>query len=316
MSQYFVSSIPGQIPLSQGKTRDMFPAKAKHGPHVGKELLLIVATDRLSTHNIVHVSTIPMKGEVLTALTVFWFTKLFQVAGIRHHLIASGEAIYDYLDMGSKEVYGLHKRGIVVEKYPVVPIEFIYRDRLCGSLYSKYYAVGRINPYGIVLPPGLPLMAPFHEPLFTPTDKSESDDPLLSSKVLERYPDHCALSKKSFVVTRDHLRNKGYEQIDGKFEVGTDASGCPVMVDEVSTPDSSRFCLKDSIRFGEEPPYLDKQIARDEAMRIWDDDAKKPLVFNPSLVRQLSATYNEIFGVITGFDLWDFQRSELDWVSP
>ncbi len=314
MSQLkFPSAIPGLVPVNQGKTRDLFTARTKSGPHVDKKLLLIVATDRLSTHNIVHNSPIPFKGEVLTALTVYWLATVFPLAGINNHLVASGKKeIYDYLE-GDLSAYppDLHLKAIVVRKFEVVPIEFIYRNYLSGSLANSYYLKGLPNPYGHDLPPGMPLMAPFPKPLFTPTEKSETDDPLKAASVLGRYPAHCALAERSFLLTRNHLRSKGFEQVDGKFEVGTDEKGNPVMVDEISTPDSSRFCVRDSIRLGWEPPYLDKQVARDEAARIWGSDPKVPLVFSPDVVETLSKTYLRIFEKITDYSLKEFQNEFL-----
>ncbi len=313
MSLKFPSAIAGLDPINQGKTRDLFPAKIKTGPKVGEECLNITATDRLSTHNVVHESTIPKKGEVLTALTVFWLTQIFPAAGIPHHLLAYGKQIYDFLD-GPHDAYpeNLHHRSIIVEKLRVAPVEFIFRDRLGGSLWSKFYSKGLPNPYGIDLPSGLQLMSPFDEPLFTPTEKSETDEPLTTADVEKQYPAESELSRKSFVVTRDLLRSKGIAELDGKFEVGCRPDGTPVMIDEIATPDTCRFCRQDDIVLGVDPPYLDKEVARIEAMKMWGNGPKVPLTFSSDVVKHLTNTYLQIFAGITGVELDEFQCKILD----
>jgi phosphoribosylaminoimidazole-succinocarboxamide synthase len=274
-------------------------------------LLLIVATDRLSTHNVVHESPIPKKGEVLTALTVHWLAEVFPSANIRHHLIAFGSAIEDYID-GNLGDYpaDLRLRGIVVEKLHVIPIEFIFRAHLGGSLFEKFYSKGLPNPYGIELPQGLSLMSELPDIAFTPTEKSETDDPLKAADVLERYPEACALARKAFVVGRHHLRSRGINLLDGKKEVGLSADG-PVIIDEVLTPDSCRLSPSNAVVVGQEPPYADKQIARDEAIKMWGRGPRCPLTFSPSVINRLTSTYLGIFARITGSSLDMFQRSLL-----
>lgn len=311
MGLRFPSAIPGLVPVSQGKTRDMFALKANPG---GQELMLIVATDRLSTHNIVHDSLIPEKGAVLTALTVHWLTNVFSRVGIRHHLVASGREIYKYIGGDLKDYPSdLHLRGIVVRKLTVLPIEFIFRARLGGSLFEKFYSKGLPNPYGLKLQSGLQLMSQFPEPIFTPTEKSETDDPLNADDVLRKYPAACALARNAFLRARNILLVKGTDTIDGKLEVAIDADGDPVLVDEIITPDSSRFCESNSIVLGSEPPYLDKQIARDEAVKMWGKGTRCPLTFSSDLVYELTRTYLRIFARITGWSLEAFQEGPLNY---
>ena len=277
---------------------------------MGKEYLLIVATDRLSTHNIVHESLIPMKGQVLTALTVFWLTQIFPLLGLRHHLVAYGKDIFDYLP-GKPSDYpaDLDLRAIVVERLSVLPIEFIFRGYMSGSFYDKYYSKGIVNPYGITLPTGLQLMSKLSSVIFTPTEKSETDDPLESASVLNRWPEACELAYNAFYLTRMRLRGRGFEQIDGKYEIGVDSAGNFYVVDEIGTPDSCRFCSPKSIVVGSEPPWLDKQIARDAAVKIWGKGPKRPLVFSADIIEGLSGTYLKMFAGITDFSLTRFHQN-------
>jgi phosphoribosylaminoimidazole-succinocarboxamide synthase len=130
-------------PIHQGKVRDTY--------EISPELLLLMATDRISTHNIVHQNKVPDKGRVLTALTVFWLTEVFPQIGIlpeQYHLVAHGSAILEYLPDNFTDNPGeLIQRSLVVKKLQMYPIEFIYRAYLTGSLYKEYYSKGLPNPY-------------------------------------------------------------------------------------------------------------------------------------------------------------------------
>lgn len=292
--------------LYQGKTRDTFATLYDH-------LLLIVATERLSTHNVIHKSNIVLKGQVLTALTIFWMTKILPEAGIRHHLVAYGKDIYKYLP-GKRSDYprDLHLRAIIVLKLDIFPVEFIYRAYLAGSLYDKFYSKGIQNPYGLILQTGLPLMWKFGKPEFTPTDKSETDEPRDVIDIEQSYPEASRLTSKTFNVTRSYLNSRELEEVDSKFEVGKDRDGNCYIADECATPDSSRFCDIHLVREGVMPPWRDKQIARDEAERMWDGPKGPPLEFSPQVKRKLTDTYLEIFEQITQIKLKDFQDRYLN----
>ncbi len=302
--------------LHQGKTRDTFAAIWPEGRKDRRDPRLIFATDRLSTHNIVHQSTVPKKGEVLTALTVFWFLHLGRL-GVRHHLLAFGNKIYDYLP-GSRRSYpdDLHLRAIIVETLDMVPVEFIFRAYLCGSLWDKFYSKGLENPYGIAIPKGLSLMTKFSDvlglrPVFTPTDKSEDDDPIQTEVVRAKYPAETNLAEFVFVQGRKYLEGVGLVGIDSKFELGIGEDKSVVLADEVWTLDSSRVAKTLHIRTGLEPPWLDKQLARDEAIRLWAGGPRSPLKFSDPIVAKLSRTYENVFKMITGDDLRDFQSKVL-----
>ena len=150
----FVPAVTGLECVHQGKVRDTFAIPDHPG------LLLVVATDRVSTHNVVHESAISHKGEALTALTVFWMAEQF--VAINTHLIAWGRNIYNYLPAVAGDYPAdLHLRAIVVEKLEMFPVEFIFRSRMAGSLWKDYYKKKLPNPYGLTLSTGLQLMAPF-----------------------------------------------------------------------------------------------------------------------------------------------------------
>lgn len=304
----FIPIIENLPLIHQGKTRDTF--ETRDPAH-----LLIVATDRLSTHDIIHRCNVLHKGEVLTALTVFWITQLLgSDTRINHHLKAYGKEIYDYLP-GQRADYpdDLHYRAIIVRRLDMIPVEFIYRSYLSGSLFKKYYSIGIDNPYGVELGKNLKLMCRFRTPVFTPTEKSATDDPLRSLNVRHYHPAASEMTLRAFSLIQAYLRSRNIVLIDGKFEAGKFLESDTVAVgDEIATPDSSRFCEFSEIKEGKDPSWLDKQIARDEAERIWGSEPKRPLAFGPELVDKLSDTYRRLLARITDLDLQEFQNQYLD----
>lgn len=277
--------MPGLECIHQGKVRDTYVIPEY------PELLLMVATDRVSTHNIVHLSEVPMKGYALTALTSFWMTTVLE--GDRTHLVAHGKVIYDYLP---EQVYpaDLHRRAIVVTKLDMLPIEFVFRSRMAGSLWKDYYKKGIQNPYGLDLPPGLELMSPFNKVLFTPTDKSETDEPLDAAKTKVKYEIAAQCALDAYVDGRAFAATKGIEIIDGKFEIGIDPEGYFTIGDECLTPDSCRFVNADGVKVGTEPAWLDKEYLRAEAERMWAGGKKHPLTFSPEAIEETTRRYEEI----------------------
>jgi len=292
--------------LYQGKTRDTFKTLYEH-------LLLIVATKRLSTHNVVHQSEIAFKDQVLTALTIFWMTKVLPDAGIPHHLVAYGTDIYKYLP-GKRRDYpdDLHLRAIVVLKLDIIPIEFIYRGYLVGGIYDKFYSKGIQNPYGIILQSDLPVMWKFEKPIFTPTDKSDTDPDRDGLEIEQLYQQANELGLKTFNTTRKYLQGRDLEELDGKFEIGKDVDGNLYVADECATPDSSRFCNLGDVREGILPSWRDKQKARDQAERVWGKKKGKPIKFSPQLEKELSDTYLELFEQVVNLSLEDFQKIYLN----
>lgn len=292
--------------IHQGKTRDTYAIPGR------PDLRLVYATDRLSTHDVVHESSIPRKGDVLTALTIFWFTGA--LAHMPNHLHAYGRHVFAYLPGGASDYpANLHRRAIVVRALDMIAVEFVFRAYLAGSLYRAHYVKGHENPYGVFLPGGLKVMHRFDSPIFTPTQKSERDEPMNAELVRVRYQAATLLQREAFNLVRAFLNERGIEAVDWKGEVGTmPTSGSVMLADEVGTPDCCRFCELCEIREGQEPQWLDKQIARDVAQRVWGEGEKTPLVFDVSVRKRISLAYHALFERTTGRSLSAFQRVAMD----
>ena len=286
--------------IHQGKVRDTF-ALPRH-----PNLLLVVTTDRISTHNIVHESTIRGKGYSLNQMVIFWMTRGLE--GIPNHLIAFGDRIYDYLPSGRYPV-DLRERAIVVRKLDMLPVEFIFRSHMAGSLYKDYHSKGIPNPYGLDFPTGLKLMSPFERTIFTPTDKSETDEPLNAEKTMRRYETAYRLALRAYETGRKFALRFGIEIIDGKFEVGSDSNGNLMLADECLTPDSCRFVEEGRITIGEDPEWMDKQYVREMAERVWGNRTRTPLLIRPEIMLETSARYERIARILTGQSVDDFLKS-------
>lgn len=289
--------------VHQGKTRDTFELPDHPG------LLLVVATDRVSTHNVVHTSTVPEKGYVLTALTVWWLANM--LSDMSHHLVAFGPGIAPYLPAGEYPE-DLARRALVVRELTMYPVEFIWRRRLMGSLW-KAYQRGE-DPYGLNLPPGLSQYHRFAEPVFTPTDKSETDDPLPHECIRNRYAEAVELAKRAFLRAEAHAARFGLELVDTKLEFGVNPqTGEPTLGDEILTTDSSRYVAQDDFAAGREPAWYDKQVLRDEAERQWAGGKKVPLTFSDEALRQVRHRSRLLFYVISSIPLDEFQAT---WKLP
>ncbi len=297
----FEPAVPGLVCVHQGKVRDTFAIPGH------PELLLTVATDRVSTHNVPHKSVIPKKGYALTALVVFWMTE--QLSGIRTHLVAFGNSIWNYLPPRTDYPEDLVLRALVIRRLTMISREFVFRSRMAGSLWKDYYQKGLPNPYGLDLPPGLQLMSPFQDTLFTPTRKSKTDPPINTARTMKRYPEAYQLALQVYERGRAFARERGIEIIDGKFEVGIDSSGQAVLADECLTPDSCRFVRADGIVVGQDPACLDKQFVREEAERAWAGGKKVPLVFSPDVISGTTLRYEDIVDELTDGSLMLFQAT-------
>lgn len=297
-------SIPGLPFLHQGKVRETY--RIDEYP----DLLLVVASDRVSTHNICHESTIPLKGRTLTAMTVFWMRDIFP--DVPNHLIAYGRDIYDFLPKSNLYPKDSHLRSIVVRKLYMLLVEFIFRNRMAGSLWKDFYSKGLPNPYGLILPGGLQLMSEFPEAIFTPTDKSETDDPIGSLETMARYPEAYELTHNVYERAREIAARSGIDIIDGKFEVGVTQLGEFVLADECLTPDACRFVESTDIQIGTEPSWLDKQFVREAAERMWAGVPAKErwsLEFDPETVRETTNRYLKVVQRLIGVSLEDYQSN-------
>ena len=293
--------------IHQGKVRDTYALEGY------PDLLLMVATDRISTHDVVHRSTVPQKGQFLTAMTVYWSQFVFP--DIPTHIVAYGKKIYDYLPRDQAYPDDLHLRAIVVQRVEMMPFELIFRARMAGSLWNKFYSQGKSNPYGLVLPSGLHLMDRLEPPVFTPTDKSDTDDPVNADFMRSqdsRYDGAIALARRAYDEGRSHAAVFGIAIIDATFEVGFDRDGKPLLGDEWMTGDCSRFVRSTDICLGAEPPWMDKELFRQDAMRQWirGGVAKgTPLVFPDEVIAGGMGAYRKVFEWLSGFELEELQQS-------
>jgi len=241
--------------LNRGKVRDIYEVDADH--------LLIVTTDRLSAFDVILPTPIPGKGEVLTAVSNFWFERFHnilpsQVTGIAPESVVAEEE--------RAQVAG---RAIVVKKLAPLPIEAIVRGYLVGSGWKEYQSSQSVC--GIALPAGLNLADKLPEPLFTPSTKAEMgdhDENISFEKTVELIGEAMAAQVRDVAIrlykeAADYAATRGIIIADTKFEFGLDAAGTLHLIDEALTPDSSRFWPADEYQPGSNPPSFDKQYVRD-----------------------------------------------------
>jgi phosphoribosylaminoimidazole-succinocarboxamide synthase len=277
--------------LASGKVRDIYDQG---------DTLLLVASDRISTYDVVHPTPIPDKGAVLTGLSTFWFERTKSI--VANHLVSVTDGVPD-------EARG---RGMVVRKLKMLPVECVIRGYITGSGWKDYQATGSVS--GIELPGGLQESDRLPEPLFTPSTKAEvghdeaidfegAADLIGDRELAERVRD---VSLALYQHAADHARANGIILADTKFELGLDADGNLTLGDEVCTPDSSRFWPADGYEPGHGQPSFDKQFVRDWASSTgWDRNPPAPPI--PDEVVGLTRDkYIEAYERITGrsFDAW------------
>lgn len=289
MSVLVQSTVSG-VPCRRGKVRDVYD--------LGDRLVL-VATDRISAFDWVLPTGIPDKGRVLTALTLFWLDHL----GVPNHLLST-----DVADMGPAFVARreeLEGRSCLVRKTQVVPIECVVRGYLVGSGWKEYQATGQVC--GLVLPPGLRQAERLAEPLFTPATKEESghDENISFARMAERVGAELAeeLRRRSVAVydrARHYAEGRGLLLADTKFEWGRTSDGAVILIDEVLTPDSSRFWPADGYRVGSNPPSFDKQYVRDWLESTGWDKNSPPPPLPPDVVERTRQKYLEAYERLTG----------------
>jgi phosphoribosylaminoimidazole-succinocarboxamide synthase len=267
MAKALLQSDIGGIPCRRGKVRDVYDLGDR---------LVIVATDRISAFDWVLPTGIPDKGRVLTGMTLFWLDFL----KVPNHLISTDVAQMGAAFAARKDV--LAGRSMLVRKTQVVPVECVVRGYLAGSGWKEYRQQGSVC--GLRLPPGLKESDALPEPIFTPATKEESghDQNIAFERMIEMTGQPTAeelrrLSLEVYNRARDYARGKGILIADTKFEWGRLPSGELILIDEVLTPDSSRFWPADQYRPGGSPPSFDKQFVRDwlEASG-WDKNSPPP----------------------------------------
>jgi phosphoribosylaminoimidazole-succinocarboxamide synthase len=290
------TSLPRLRLLRRGKVRDVYEADDAH--------LLIVATDRISAFDCVLPTQIERKGEVLTALSRFWFERLSSVTP--HHLVTTDvgrmpEAVRESADL-------LRGRSMLVRRTEVFPVECVVRGYLAGSGWKDYLRTGEVC--GHKLPPGLRESDKLAGPLFTPATKAEEghDENISESRMEEIVGAEATayLRDTSLALYREaeaYARARGIIIADTKFEFGRDPEGRVLLVDEALTPDSSRFWPADRYAPGGPQPSFDKQFVRDYLETLpWDKRPPAPLL-PPEVAAATTARYLEAYRLLTGKEL-------------
>ena len=283
--------VPGLRQIASGKVRDIYELDARH--------LLFVTSDRVSAFDVVMREGIPHKGQVLTAISVWWFAKTRDL--IENHLVSARVEDVPGLTPAWREK--LAGRVMIVQRAQPTTVEWVVRGYIAGSGWKEYQKQGTVC--GIALPKGLTQSARLPQPILTPTTKEEHHDlPLTPAQARERVGAAIfdPAEKAALALFRrgtEELEKLGILLADTKFEFGT-LDGKLILIDEVLTPDSSRFWNRADWRTGISPPSYDKQILRDwlEA-QPWDKNPPPPRL-DPGVVQRVSERYLEICEKITG----------------
>ncbi|AGA32054.1 Phosphoribosylaminoimidazole-succinocarboxamide synthase [Thioalkalivibrio nitratireducens DSM 14787] len=288
------SHIPDLPLIHRGKVRDLYA--------VGDDHLLMVTSDRLSAFDVVLPTPIPDKGRILTAITVFWMRKVEAALGIPNQLtdIALADVVADPAVRAP-----LEGRSLVVRRLRALPVEAVVRGYLIGSGWKDYRASGKVC--GIDLPEGLELAARLPEAIFTPSTKAalgEHDANIAFDDVVGLIGAELAqqLRKSSleiYAMAREHARRRGILIADTKFEFGLDTDGRLHLIDEVLTPDSSRFWPEERYRPGISPESFDKQFVRDYLEGLaWDKTPPGPSIPD-EIVARTAERYREALRRLT-----------------
>jgi phosphoribosylaminoimidazole-succinocarboxamide synthase len=287
-----VSDVAALNHLSSGKVRDIYA--------VGEDRLLLVASDRISTYDVVHPTPIPDKGKLLTGLTAFWLDRTGEVCP--NHLISFTEVPEDF-----------RGRAMLVERLEMVPVECVVRGYITGSGWKDYQSSGAVC--GIELPAGLRESEQLPEPIFTPATKAEvgdHDENVDFDRAAEIVGDRelleqlRRLSIAIYELGAAHARKRGIILADTKFEFGRRPDGTIVLGDEVMTPDSSRFWPAEGYEPGRGQPSFDKQYVRDWAAGSgWDKSPPAPALPD-DVIERTRSLYVDAYERITGepFAAW------------
>jgi len=289
----FESHLPGLELLHRGKVRDVYA--------VDQCTLLIVASDRLSAFDVVLPDPIPGKGEILTQTARFWFDRTRAL--VPNHLLE--RPLESVLPVGTdRAAYRL--RSSVTRRLRPLPIEAVARGYLIGSGWKDYQSSGAVC--GVRLPPGLRLADKLPEPIFTPATKAaagEHDENIAFEQVVELVGPTLAaqvrdLTLRIYGEAAAYARSRGIIIADTKFEFGLDDDGTLYLIDEILTPDSSRFWPADQWRPGASPPSFDKQFVRDYLETLdWNKQAPGPRL-PAEIIARTAAKYREAYRRLTG----------------
>ena len=293
MSLLVQSDLPGLKLLHRGKVRDVYALDSSH--------LLIVATDRLSAFDVVLPDAIPGKGELLTQLSNFWFA--YTASLVPNHL--TGIDVSSVLPVGVDA--GLYaRRSVVARRLRPIPIEAVARGYLAGSGWRDYQASGQIS--GIALPRGLRLAERLPDAIFTPSTKAAAgshDEAIDFDTVVTLIGSDLAKQVRDATLSlyrhaAEHAARCGILIADTKFEFGLDDTGQLLVMDEMLTPDSSRFWPADEYRVGINPPSFDKQFVRDFLETLdWNKRAPGPHI-PADVIERTRAKYEEALRRLTG----------------
>jgi phosphoribosylaminoimidazole-succinocarboxamide synthase len=286
-----MSSAPDLPLIASGKVREMYDA--------GDDRILMVASDRISTYDVVHPTPIPDKGKVLTGLSIFWFEHLRDV--VANHLVSTTDGVPD----------DLRGRALLVSGLEMLPVECVVRGYITGSGWKDYQRTGTVS--GIELPAGLEESERLPQPIFTPSTKAtEGHDETISLDAAadlvgrERAGQLRDVSLELYSAAASHARRRGIILADTKFEFGLDADGRLVLGDEVLTPDSSRFWPAEGYEVGHGQPSFDKQFVRDWASGTgWDKSPPAPPIPD-DVIDATRAKYVQAYELVTGepFSAW------------
>jgi phosphoribosylaminoimidazole-succinocarboxamide synthase len=282
--------------IARGKVRDNYA--------VGDDRLLMVASDRLSAFDVVMGEPIPGKGELLTQMALFWFAKLGHI--VPNHL--TGQAPESVVTSAERDQ--VRGRSMLVKRLKPLPIEAVVRGYLAGSGWQAYQQSQAVC--GVALPPGLKNASKLPEPIFTPATKAEAgahDENISFEQAAELIGHDLAARVRDISIAlyseaAAFALTKGIVIADTKFEFGLDGQGTLTLMDEVLTPDSSRFWALEGYQEGRNPPSFDKQFVRDwlETARIngqpWNKTAPAPAL-PPDVIAQTAAKYQEALQRLT-----------------
>jgi len=288
----FESQVPDLLLIGRGKVRDIYSVDDNH--------LLLVTTDRLSAYDVVLPDPVPMKGHVLTQISLFWFQMMADL--VENQLT---ELTVDDVVADADTARPLRNRTLVVKRLKPLPIEAVVRGYLIGSGWRDYLATGSTS--GIELPSGLAQAAKLPQTMFTPASKAEAGDhdenisfdgvvKLIGQPLAENVRD---MSIAIYERAAEYALERGIIIADTKFEFGLDDEGRLHLIDEVITPDSSRFWPMEGYETGISPPSFDKQFVRDYLDTLdWDKTAPGPAL-PADVLKQTSEKYLEAFARLT-----------------
>jgi phosphoribosylaminoimidazole-succinocarboxamide synthase len=293
-SAIFETNIENLELIARGKVRDIYSIDDHH--------MLIVSTDRLSAFDVVFPQPIPQKGELLTRISNFWFSRTSDM--VKNHL--SDLKLQDYVS--ELDYQHLASRSIIVKRLKTLPVEAIVRGYVIGSGWKDYLASGAIC--GIRLPAGLQQAEQLSDPIFTPSTKAsvgDHDTNVSFGKVVELIGEDKASQVREIAIqlyqsAAHYALSRGIIIADTKFEFGIDDNDQLVLIDEILTPDSSRFWPADQYRVGISPPSFDKQFIRDYLETLdWDKTPPAPQI-PQDIIDKTQLKYQQAHDILVGID--------------